>query len=101
MKKQIRETEIRYGLHWEGLITITQIEDDILRLKRIGATHINIDARISWNKDPYIDFKPICVREETKEEMLERVANEENIVKEKRERELKQLEFLKSKYESK
>jgi hypothetical protein len=101
MKKQIREVEVRCGIHWDGLISINKIQEDILELKKMGATHINIYARISWSEDAFIEFTPMHLREETEEEMLERVAREESIVKEKKERELKQLEFLKSKYESK
>lgn len=98
MEKIIIDSRLDYCLNWEYGIEISKLKKDIEEIEKIGATHVNIDSAIIYD-DSYVIIDPICRRLETDEEFETRKTISELSLKENRERELRQLEILKAKYE--
>lgn len=98
MEKIIIDSRLDYCLNWEYGIEISKLKKDIEEIEKLGATHVNIDSAIIYD-DSYVIIDPICRRLETDEEFETRKTISELSLKENRERELRQLEILKAKYE--
>jgi hypothetical protein len=98
MEKIIIDSRLDYCLNWEYGIEISKLKKDIEEIEKLGATHVNIDSAIIYD-DSYVIIDPICRRLETDEEFKTRKTISELSLKENRERELRQLEILKAKYE--
>lgn len=98
MEKIIIDSILNYCLNWEYGIEISKLKNDIEEIEKLGATHVNIDSAIIYD-DSYVIIDPICRRLETDEEFETRKMISELSLKENRERELRQLEILKAKYE--
>ena len=90
MKKTI---DIDYKIEWSYGVTLSKIKKDVEELEKLGATHLNIENY------GYIEYNPICEREETKEEEEKRIEQKRIYEEEQRERELYLLKQLKLKYE--
>ena len=98
MEKQIKRFEIDYSLGWDGTMKLSEIEQDIAELKKLGATHIDIRAINEW-EETFIVIKALHEREETDAEFESRVKSIERGEERKRMKELALLEELKLKYE--
>jgi hypothetical protein len=73
------------------------IEKDIEEIEKLGATHVNIQPDVSYDC-PITRIDAICRRIETDEEFELRKKEFEAHQEQNRQRELKQLAQLKSKY---
>jgi len=97
MEKQVMRFDVKFDFDWECGVEISKIREDLDALEKLGATHVDIEAR--GNIDyTYMSFGGYVVREETDDEYLDRINKKkarENIIKE---RELEQLRKLKEKY---
>ena len=98
MEKQIKQIQVSYCLAWNGLTEISEIEKDIEEIKKMGATHVEIEAFEEWG-DTYVQTRAIGEREETDEEFEERQFQKKRNAERKRNRELDLLIELKAKYE--
>lgn len=98
MEKQIKQIDLSYCLAWNGLTEISEIEKDIEEIKKMGATHVEIEAFDEWG-DTYVQTRAICEREETDEEFEGRKFQEKLKAERERKRELDLLIELKAKYE--
>lgn len=95
--KQVREFDIEYYLNWEYDITIENLEKDLIELKKLGATNIQISSETQYDM-AITTIKAICKREETVEEYQERIeiVNKRNLAQ--KEWDMKMLNQLKEKY---
>lgn len=98
MEKQIKQIEVSYGFAWNGLTEISEIEKDLEEIKKMGATHVEIETFEEWG-DTYITTRAICEREETDEEFEARKFQEKLEAEKEQQRELALLNELKLKYE--
>lgn len=97
MEKQERNFKLNYQLDWAYGVEISQLKKDIEELEKLGATHVEIESVTSYDSS-YIEIDAYCKRIETDEEFNQR-KKELDMRKEKmKQRELKQLEELISKY---
>ena len=97
-RKRFVQKELDYDLDWDYSVSIEHIKKDIVELEKLGATHVMIDSRRSYD-DTFTDFKAVTNRLETDEEVLER-ENQEKRMKENLEAKERELyEQLKKKYE--
>jgi len=97
MEKQEQDFKLNYSLEWTYGVEISQLKKDIEELEKLGATHVNIEPSISYDC-PYVEIDAICRRIETDEEFEQRKKEAEARQEQNRQRELKQLADLKSKY---
>ena len=93
MKKTIQET-VRYSFDWDGIRSITEIEEDVAELKKLGATHIEMKAEDCG----LIDFYACKKRFETDDEYNERIAIEKQRQDKKKQRDLETYERIKKQY---
>ena len=100
MKREKRRFTIPFEFDWEYGISIKDIKKDLEALEKLGATHIDIEADISYDC-AYMSIDASCLRMETKEEFTQRKNRQEARILELRKRELEKLEELKLKYEPK
>ena len=93
MEKQVIRKNIGYRFDWEGNNSIESIREDLDNLEKQGATHIEIETyEHSLNCTAYTE------RTETDEEQAERLRIEQERAERQKERDLKQYEIIKSKY---
>jgi 2-methylisocitrate lyase-like PEP mutase family enzyme len=97
MEKQERDFKIEYLLDWTYGIEILHLKKDIEELEKLGATHIYIEHGVSYDFS-YVEIDAICRRIETDEEFEQRKKEVEARQERNKQRELRQLEELKSKY---
>ena len=97
MEKQVRRFKVKFDFEWKYGVEISKLREDLDALEKLGATHVDIDAYVSYDC-AYMSFGGYVDREETDEEYLDRTNKNkarENSVKG---RELEQLKKLKEKY---
>jgi hypothetical protein len=97
MEKQEQDFKLNYSLDWACGLEISQLKKDIEELEKLGATHVNIEHGVSYDCS-YVEIDAICRRIETDEEFELRKKEFEAHQEQNRQRELKQLAQLKSKY---
>jgi hypothetical protein len=94
------KVEVNNCLCWTSGVTISQLKDDIEELEKRGIDYVDISI-YTYYDDTSIDIKTYQTREETDEEYNKRIAQQKANEERTREYELKQLEKLKAKYETK
>jgi hypothetical protein len=97
MEKQEQDFKLNYSLDWTYGVKISQLKKDIEEIEKLGATHVNIEPDVSYDC-PIAIIDAICRRIETDEEFELRKKEFEAHQEQNRQRELKQLAQLKSKY---
>jgi len=97
MEKQEQDFKLNYSLDWTYGVEISQLKKDIEELEKLGATHVNIEHGISYDCS-YVEIDAICRRIETDEEFEQRKKEIEARQEQNKQRQLKQLAELKSKY---
>tara|TARA_R110000744_G_C19320166_1_gene557562 strand:- start:1216 stop:1515 length:300 start_codon:yes stop_codon:yes gene_type:complete len=97
MKKQVRRFEVKFDFEWEYGVEIIKIKEDLDALEKLGATHVDIEADVSYDC-AYMSFDGYVDREETDEEQKERINKAEARENHIKQRELEQLKKLKEKY---
>ncbi len=97
MEKQEQDFKLNYSLDWTYEVKISQLKKDIEEIEKLGATHVNIQPDVSYDC-PITRIDAICRRIETDEEFELRKKEVEARQEQNRQRELKQLAQLKSKY---
>ena len=100
MEKEIREFEIDYDLNWRGGVEIDQVQQDLDELKKLGATHIEIEPYQSFDL-VFVDIKAIVERIETDEEFKQRLDEEKKHQEDIKRKELEMLKGLQEKYGTK
>ena len=98
MKKQTREFKINYDLDWEYNVEISKLREDLDAIEKLGATHVSIDAYVSYDCDN-LEISPISRRLETDEEYNARIVESKGKEYHKKLRDLEELRRLKLKYE--
>jgi 2-methylisocitrate lyase-like PEP mutase family enzyme len=97
MEKETRRFEINYSLDWEYGVEISKLKKDIEELEKLGATHIEIEASVSYDC-ACLTIEAKAERIETDEEFKNRVDAVNKRNEDIKRRDLEQLEMLKSKY---
>ena len=97
MEKIVRNFKIDYYLDWTYGIDISKLRADLDAVEKLGATHIEIEHRASYDSS-YIEIDAIANRIETDEECSTRLAEMKHRQDEQTRREREQFEKLKSKY---
>ena len=93
MEKQVIRKNIGYNFDWEGSNSIESIREDLDNLEKRGATHIEVELyEYSLHCQGYTE------RTETDEEQAERIRVEQEQAERQKQRDLKQYEIIKSKY---
>lgn len=99
MKKLIKQEVVDYYLDWKyDIIPLSKIREDLDELEKLGVTGIEFDADTDSFGSIIFNIKPMKEREETNEEVQERmefIQKREEAIKKQ---ELQQLEILKKKY---
>lgn len=98
MEKIERDYPIKYNLGWEGEIKISQIKSDLEELEKLGTTHVVIEGGSDGYDGYYIDSSAIARRIETDDEFLQRKKETERWNNMAEERDLREYERLKQKY---
>lgn len=96
--KQVKRFDSDCYLDW-SYRTIDEIRKDLDRLESLGVTGVEIEAEESYGSTR-VKFQPFAFREETDEELVARLAEQQAREECKRAVELRQLEILKQKYEA-
>jgi len=65
MELKIKKIEIDFNFNWECGVEISKMEDDLKKLKKMGATHIDIDSEVCHDFSAVI-FSAYQERQETK-----------------------------------
>lgn len=99
MGKKVRNFEIEKDLDWTYGIEIKRLREELDRLEKKGATHIEIKP-YSYYDSACVDIHAYANRIETDEEFKERIEKEQARKKEIEEREIEQLKKLQEKYQS-
>lgn len=94
-----RDFKIEYELDWEYSIEISKLKEDLDAIEKLGATHVEITAYVSYDC-AYITMDALCKRVETDEECLKRTEDLDERKEQHKQRELEQLKKLKEKYET-
>jgi len=93
MEKQVIRKNIGYRFDWSDINSIESIREDLDNLEKRGATHIEIETyEHSLNCTAYSEHT------ETDEEQAERLREEQERTERQKQRDLKQYEIIKSKY---
>ena len=99
MDKIVRNFEIEKDLDWTYGIEIKRLREELDRLEKKGATHINIEPYSEFDV-PYADISAYANRIETDEEFKGRIEKEQARQKARAERGIEQLKKLQEKYQS-
>jgi 2-methylisocitrate lyase-like PEP mutase family enzyme len=97
MEKEVRRFETNYSLDWQYGVEISKLKADLEELEELGATHVEIDPYTEYDST-YVKIEAYCERIETDEEFEQRKKQVEATQEQMRQRDLKQLADLKSKY---
>lgn len=97
MEKEVRRFKVDYYLHWTYGVELSQIKKDIEELEKLGATNVEIEPYTEYDCS-YVTIEAYCNRIETDEEFEQRKKEVEAFKEQEKQRELKQLEELKKKY---
>jgi len=98
MKKITRLFEVEKVTDWTYGIDISELREDLDRLEKLGATYIDIEPEESYGC-AYVDIIAYAKREETDEEYIQRLENEQKRMDDLKQRELEQLRMLQEKYQ--
>jgi len=74
MGKLLRSFKIEHALEWEGVISINQLEEDIIKLKKLGVNSLEIKTYSSFDC-AYLSIEAFKNRLETDKEYKDRVMN--------------------------
>ena len=99
MDKIVRNFEIEKDLDWTYGIEIKRLREELDRLEKKGATHIDIEPYSNYDS-AFVDISAYANRIETDEEFKERIEKEQARQKAIEEREIEQLKKLQEKYQS-
>lgn len=72
MKKKVIDIEVAVLLDWVSNMEISKIQKDLDAIEKLGATHIEFESLTEFGMT-YITVKAICRREETDEELAQRI----------------------------
>lgn len=97
MEKEVREFKVDYRLDWEYSVKIDDIRKDLDAIEKLGATHVLIESGISYDCS-YVTIEAVSEHLESDEEFADRLKEEERFQNEIKQRDLDQLERIKSKY---
>lgn len=97
MKKKVIDIEVAVLLDWVTNMEISKIQKDLDAIEKLGATHIEFESLTEFGMT-YITVKAICRREETDEELAQRIKVIQEREEQLRRIELEQFERLKAKY---
>ena len=97
MEKEIKEFEIDYDLNWRWGVTIDEVKKDLDELKKLGATHIEIEPYQFYDMTE-VSIKAITERMETDEEYKQRLDEEKRYQEDLTRKELELLKGLQEKY---
>jgi len=93
MDKQVIRENIGYNFDWSDSNSIESIREDLDNLEKRGATHVEIEV---YEHSLYC--QAYSERPETDTEQAERLRIEQERSERQKERDLKQYEIIKSKY---
>ena len=96
MEKQIRRFKVNFDFDWTYGVEIKKLKEDLETLEKLGVTEIEIEA-----EDDSVTIKAFAERLETDEEFNERLDKEKKIKEHLVLTELRELERLKAKYDTK
>lgn len=99
MKNRVRES-INFPLDWENETEIKYIRHQLDVIENLGATHVLIEIDDDYEGSYYFKIYPIYIRNETDEEYSKRILEENKKAELIKQLELKQLEYLKNKYDN-
>ena len=96
MNKQIRDFKVNFEIDWRSEIEIIKMKQDLEKLEKLGATHLEINP--PEYEGSFVQIKAISRRIETDEEYNERIKkmNAEN--EHQKKMDLYLFEKLKTKY---
>ena len=94
MEKQVIRSEVKYDFDWSDT-TPQKIREDLDKLEAAGCNEIEISYHHGYE---CIEFECFSVHEETDQEQAERLRIEQERAERQKERDLKQYEIIKSKY---
>ncbi len=97
MKKEVRRFNTDYSLGWGGRVEISKLKEDLNKLEKLGATHVEIQPYEEYGV-PDVKIEAYCVRIETDEEFEKRKKEVEEKEEWVRQKDLKKLAELKAKY---
>ena len=97
MAKEVRSFKIDYPLDWSYSVEIKKLREDLEAIEKLGATHVEIEPWENYGSAS-VTICSISERMETDEEFIARELKEKHRQEEIKQRELKELERLKSKY---
>ena len=97
MKKRLKKEVIPVCLSWTYGIEITKLEDDIVNLKKLGCTHIDIESFDSCGGSS-IEITALKERLETDQEYKTRIKKESHDNEIRVAREKDEFKRLKEKY---
>ena len=100
MEKQIRKIRINFDFNWTYGVEIKKLKEDLETLEKLGVTEIEIEAEDNWGV-PSVTIEAFTKRLETDEEFKERLDKEKKIKEYLVLTELRELERLKAKYDTK
>lgn len=92
-----KDFEVDFLFSWD-FVKLKQVRKDIQKLEKMGATHIRISTYREYG-DNYVRIEAISRREETEQEKKQRIKSEKELEEKNKQEELKQLEYLRNKYQ--
>ena len=95
----VRRFDLDVHVDWSYDISLAKLKEQIAKLEEAGATGIDICVEESYGSH-YIRFQPFVEREETPDEVAERLAEMKQREAAKRAADLANLERLKNLYEN-
>jgi hypothetical protein len=98
MGKQVIDAEVEFYFEWGYGVSIRKLRDDLDALEKLGATHVDIEARTDWDC-PILSIDACNRRMETDDEYEARVDAIQAGIDRRVQEDLEMLEKLKSKYE--
>lgn len=96
-EKIIITEKVDYDFNWCWGIELSQMKKDIEELEKLGVTHINIEPYIEYDCSS-VKIDATFEREETDEELAERLQQIKTKEEKRKEADLKLLNELKKKY---
>lgn len=100
MEKQIRRFKVNFDFNWTYGVEIKKLKSDIEELEKLGVTEVYIETE-DYYGSPSIKIESFTERLETDEEFKERLDKEKKIKEHIVLTELRELERLKAKYDTK
>lgn len=97
MKKQVRRFNVPFDFDWTDGVEIKKIKEDLNELEKLGATTIDIEPQEFYGSLG-VGIEAYFSRLETDEECKSRINGEERHKEYLKQRDLKELERIKSKY---